>query len=115
MKPQSDGAILAAKVSARIREFRAARGISAEALTQAANLSPAELYLLEVESEDMTRDMLNRIAAVFGVHPAVLCMSPDEHAIATLLEAQRDLPKDAFQKLASELVSKGFGRSKGAA
>ena len=115
MTTQSDGAALAAKVSARIREFRAARGISAEALTQAANLSLAELYLLEVESEDMTRDMLNRIAAVFGVHPAVLCMSPDEHVIATLLEAQRDLPKDAFQKLAGELISKGFSRSKGAA
>ncbi len=107
--------MLAAKVSARIREFRAARGISAEVLTQGANLSRAELYLLETESEDMTRDMLNRIAGVFGVHPAVLCMSPDEHVIATLLEAQRDLPKDEFQKLAGELVSKGFGRSNGAA
>jgi transcriptional regulator with XRE-family HTH domain len=115
MTTQSDGAIFAAKVSARIREFRAARGISVEALVQAANLSVAELHLLETESEDMTRDMLSRIAAVFGVHPAVLCMSPDEHVIATLLEAQRDLPKDAFQKLAGELVSKGFGRSKGAA
>ncbi len=115
MKPQSDGAILAAKVSARIREFRAVRGISAEALTHAANLSPAELYLLEGESEDMTRDMLERIAAVFGVHPAVLCMSPDENAVARLLELHRDLPKDAFQKLAGELVSKGFSQSKGVA
>lgn len=115
MKAQSPGAILAAKVSARIREFRAARGISKEALARGANLTPVEQQLLDAESEDMTRGMLERIAAVFGVHPAVLYMAPDEHAIASLLEAQRDLPKDKFQQLASELVSRGFYRSKGKA
>ena len=78
-------------------------------------LARLAFYLLEAESEDMTRDMLNRIAAVFGVHPAVLCMSPDEHAFASVLEQYRDIPKDAFQKFAGELVSKGFHRSKGAA
>lgn len=115
MKRQSDGAKLAAKVSARIREFRAARGISIEALVQAANLSSAELQLLEAESEDMTRDMLERIAAVFGVHPAVLCMSPNEDAVANFLEHYRDISKDEFQQLASELISKGFYRSKATA
>jgi len=115
MKAKSPAAVLAAKVAARIREFRAARGISEDALAQAANLSALEVQLLEAESEDMTRNMLERIAAVFGVHPAVLCMSPDEHAIASLLEAQRDLPKDKFQALAGELVSRGFFRSKGVA
>jgi hypothetical protein len=115
MKTQSPGAMLAAKVSARIREFCVTRGISANALVHAANLSPMELQLLEAESEDMTRDMLERIAAVLGVHLAVLCMDPDEHALAKLLEAHRDLPKDKFQKLAGELVSRGFLRSKGAA
>jgi len=115
MKTQSPGAVFAAKVAARIREFRAARGISEEDLVQAANLSALEVQLLDVESEDMTRNMLERIAAVFNVHPAVLCMAPDEHAIASLLEAQRDLPKDKFQKLAGELVARGFLRSKGTA
>jgi transcriptional regulator with XRE-family HTH domain len=115
MEAQSPGAALAARVAARIREFCSARGISAEALTRAANLSPVEVALLDAESENMTRNMLERIAAVFEVHPAVLCMSPDEHAIAKLLEAQRDLPKDKFQKLAGELISKGFSRSQGSA
>src|SRR5689334_7340517 len=76
MKTQTPATILAAKVSARIREFCVARGISADALVRAAKLSPTETQLLEAESEDMTRDMLERIAAVFGVHLAVLCMEP---------------------------------------
>jgi len=113
MEAQSPGAALAARVAARIREFCQARGISAEALADAANLSPTEVALLNAESENMTRPMLERIAAVFDVHPAVLCMSPDEHAMARMLEAHRDLPKDKFQKLAGELISKGFYRSQG--
>lgn len=115
MKTQSDASILAAKISARIREFCVARGISAEALVRGAKLSPTEIQLLEAESVDMTRNMLERIAAVFGVHLAVLCMDPDEDPLARMLEAQRDLPKDKFQKLAGELVSRGFLRSKGTA
>ena len=112
---QSPGAVFAAKVAARIREFRTIRQISEEALVKAANLTPVEVELLNAESEDMTRNMLERIAAVFNVHPAVLCMDPNEHAIAKLLESQRDLPKDKFQKLAGELISKGFSQSKGLA
>jgi transcriptional regulator with XRE-family HTH domain len=115
MKTQSPGAVFAAKVAARIREFRDARGISKEALVQGAKLSAREVRLLEAESENMTPNMLERIAAVFHVHPAVLCMDPNEHAFAKLLETQRDLPKAQFQKLAAELVSKGFYRSRGAA
>ena len=115
MKKQSPGALFAAKVAARIREFRTLREISEEALVKAANLTPAEVELLNAESENMTRNMLERIAAVFNVHPAVLCMDPNEHALAKLLESQRDLPKDKFQKLAGELISKGFHRSSGAA
>ncbi len=115
MKKQSPGALFAAKVAARIREFRTIREISEETLVKAANLSPVEVELLKAESEDMTRNMLERIAAVFNVHPAVLCMDPNEHAIAKLLESQRDLPKDKFQKLAGELISKGFSQSKGMA
>lgn len=115
MKPQSPGAALAANVAARIREFRAVRGISEETLVQAAKLTPAEVTQLETESENMTRNMLERIAAVFDVHPAVLCMDPNEHAMASLLEAHRDLPKAQFQKLAAELISKGYGQSSGAA
>ncbi len=115
METKSPGELLAARIAARIREFRAARGISHETLTQRANLTPLEVALLNAESQEMTRGMLSRIAAVFDVHPAVLCMDPNEHAIAKLLESQRDLPKDKFQKLAGELISKGFSRSSGAA
>lgn len=115
MKAQSPGAALAARVAARIRELCSARGISAEALVHEANLTPVEVELLDAESENMTRNMLERIAAVFDVHPAVLCMDPNEHAMARLLETQRDLPKDKFQSLAGELISRGFHRSKGSA
>jgi plasmid maintenance system antidote protein VapI len=115
MKPQSPGAALAARVCARIREFCAARGMSAKALIRAAKLTPTEVALLDAESEEITPYMLRRIAAVFNVHPAVLCMSSDEHAIASMLEAYRDMPKDKFQKLAGELVSRGFHRSRGSA
>ena len=113
MKTQSQGDKLASRVAARIREFCTARNISKDALVRAAKLSLTEVSLLEAESEDITRDMLERIAAVFDVHPAVLCLDPNEHALAKLLEAQRDLPKDKFQELAGELVSKGFFRSRG--
>jgi transcriptional regulator with XRE-family HTH domain len=113
MKAQSDGAGVGAKVSARIREFSAARGLSAEALARAAGLSPTEIRMLEEGSDDITKEMVERIADVFGVHQAALCMFPGEHALANLLERHRDLPKDEFQKLAAELISKGFQRSKG--
>lgn len=115
MQPQSPGAVLAARVAARIREFCSARGISAKALIRAAKLTPSEVALLNAESEDMTPYMLQRIAAVLNVHPAVFCMDPNEHAIANMLEAYRDMPKDKFQKLAGELVSRGFHRSRGSA
>lgn len=115
MKQQSNGAGIGAKVSARIRELSAARGLSDEALAKAAGLSPLEMTLLDEGSEGITRDMLDRIADVFGVHPAVLCMFPDEHPLASLLEKQRDLPQAEFQKLAAEMISKGLRASKGTA
>jgi transcriptional regulator with XRE-family HTH domain len=115
MKTQTSGAVFAAKLAARIREFRVARGISEEALARGADLSAREVGLLEAESEDMTLDMLERIAAVFNVHLAVLWMDPNENVFAKFLEGQRDLPKDQFQKFAAELISKGFHHSKGSA
>jgi len=89
--------------------------VSTETLIQAASLSAIEIQLLNAESENMTPYMLERIAAVFDVHPAALCMDPNEHAIAKLVETYRNLPMEKFQKLAGELVSKGFSQSKGAA
>ncbi|HRI68991.1 MAG TPA: helix-turn-helix transcriptional regulator [Polyangium sp.] len=115
MKTQFDGSLLAAHIATRIRELQAKRGISEEALVEGANLSSTEIQLLKAKSALITRDMLNRIAAVFGVHPAVLCMDPEDDPLARLLEAQRDLPKDKFQKFAAELISKGFYHSKGLA
>ncbi len=115
MKTDPEAIPLGATVAARIREFRRVRGISEETLVRSAKLSPAEVQLLAAESEEMTRDMLERIAEVFDVHPAVLCMNPGEHAITNLLETDRDLPKESFQKLAGELISKGFYNSRGKA
>ncbi len=115
MKTQFDGSLLAAHIVTRIREIRTVRGISEEALVEGANLSSTEIQLLETKSALITRDMLNRIAAVFDVHPAALCMDPEQDPLARLLEAQRDLPKDQFQELAADLVSKGFYFSKGSA
>jgi transcriptional regulator with XRE-family HTH domain len=115
MKQASSEVGIGIKVAARIREFSAARGLSDKALAKAAKLSRAEAKWLEDGSDEMTRDMLDRIADVFGVHPAVLCMFPDEHPFASLLEKQRDLPKAEFQKLAAELISKGLRASKGSA
>ena len=112
---QPRGAVLAAHIATRIRELQAKRGVSVEALVHAASLSPSEIELLDAKSELITKDMLNRIAAVFDVHPAALCMNPEEDPLARLLEADRDLPKEQFQKLAVEMISKGFLHSKGAA
>jgi transcriptional regulator with XRE-family HTH domain len=115
MKAQSEGAELGAKVSARIREFRTARGISEEALAEAAKLSASEMRLLNEGSEEINTNMVNRIANALGVHSAVLYMFPDEHPLASLLEKFRDLPKDEFKKLAAEIIAKGFHHSKGSA
>lgn len=115
MKTQSAGAKLAVHIAARIREFQDARGISADTLAQAANLSFEEVALLDTASEHMTTDMIDRIATVFGVHPAVLCLDPNEHAMAKFLEVERDLPRDEFQKHADELAWRGFFRSRGSA
>lgn len=57
IRTQSPGALLAANVAARIREFCTAPGMSANTLVRAAKLNPAELRLLEAERENMTRDM----------------------------------------------------------
>lgn len=115
MKEQSSVAILAAKVAARIEEFRTARGLSVEQLAEAADLSSTELLILQEGREEITTDLVERVARVFGVHPAVLLMCPEEDPMAKLLEQYRDVPKAEFQRIAGELMSRGYRRSKGVA
>lgn len=115
MKEQPNVAALAAKVAARIDEFRRARGLSQEQLAQAAHLSTAEIALLQGGREEITTDLVERIAHVFNVHPAVLLMCPDEDPMAQLLEQYRDVPRLEFQRIAGELMSRGYRRSKGSA
>jgi transcriptional regulator with XRE-family HTH domain len=115
MKEQPSVTVLAAKVAARIQEFRIARGLSIEQLAQAADLSSAELLVIEEGREEFTTELVERIATVFGVHPAVLLMCPDEDPMAKLLEEYRDVPKAEFQRIAGELMSRGYRRSKGSA
>jgi transcriptional regulator with XRE-family HTH domain len=115
MKEQPSAAVLAAKLVARIHEFRVARRLSVEDLAKAADLSPSELITLQEAREDITTDLVDRIARVFNVHPAVLLMCPDEDPMAKLLEEYRDVPKAEFQQIAGELMSRGYRRSKGSA
>jgi transcriptional regulator with XRE-family HTH domain len=115
MKEQPSPAVLATKVAARIREFRVARGLSIEELAKAAELSSAELVVIQEGREDITTELVERIARVFNIHPAVLLMCPDEDPMATLLEQYRDVPKAEFQRIAGELMSRGYRRSKGSA
>ena len=115
MKEQPSVAVLAAKVAARIREFRLARGLSIDQLAEAADLSSAELLIIQEGREEITTELVERIAGVFNVHPAVLLMCPDEDPMAKLLEQYRDVPKAEFQRIAGELMSRGYRRSKGSA
>jgi len=115
MKEQSSVAVLAAKVAARIQEFRLARGLSIEQLAKAARLSSTELLIIQEGREDITTDLVERIAYVFDVHPAVLLMCPDEDPMAKLLEQHRDVTKAEFQRIAGELMSRGYRRSRGSA
>ena len=108
-------AIFPAKVAARINEFRVARSLSIEQLTTAANLSPAEVIAIHENHEKVTLDLVERVANAFNVHPAVLLMCPDEDPIAQLLEPYRDLPREEFQRVAGELVSRGYQLSCGSA
>jgi transcriptional regulator with XRE-family HTH domain len=115
MKEQPSVTVLAAKIAARIREFRVARGLSVDELAKAAALSSTELLIIQEGREEITTDLVERIAEVFNVHPAVLLMCPDEDPMAKLLEQYRDVPKAEFQKIAGELMSRGYRRSKGSA
>ena len=115
MKEQTSVTVLAAKVVARIQEFRLARGLSIEQLAKAAELSSVELLIIQEGREEITTELVERIALVFNVHPAVLLMCPDEDPMAKLLEQYRDVPKAEFQRIAGELMSRGYRRSRGSA
>lgn len=115
MKVRPSPAVLATKVAARIHEFRVARGLSVEELAKAADLSSTELMVIQEGREEITTELVERVARVFNVHPAVLLMCPDEDPMAKLLEQYRDMPKTEFQRIAGELMSRGYRRSKGSA
>ncbi len=115
MKAQTSMTVLAAKVVARIQEFCLARGLSIEQLAKAAELSSVELLIIQEGREEITTELVERIALVFNVHPAVLLMCPDEDPMAKLLEQYRDVPKAEFQRIAGELMSRGYRRSRGSA
>jgi transcriptional regulator with XRE-family HTH domain len=115
MREQPSPAVLAANVAARINEFRVARGLSIDELAKAAALSSAEILVIQEGREEITTELVERIARVFNVHPAVLLMCPDEDPMAKLLEEYRDVPKAEFQRIAGELMSRGYRRSKGSA
>jgi len=115
MAKNVDPIIFAGKVAARINEFCVARTLSMEQLAKAANLTAVEVRAIQEDHEKISIELLKRIARVFDVHPAVLLMCPTEDAIAQVLEPYRDLPKDDFQRIAGELVSRGYRRSGGSA
>ncbi len=115
MKDQTNVAMLAAKVAARIEEFRAARGLSFAELTRAAAMSSEEIAIIREGRVEITTDLVTRIAKVFNVHPAVLLMCPDEDPMAKLLEQYRDLPRDEFQRIASDFVARGYRGTRGSA
>ncbi len=115
MKEQPNVAVVAAKVAARIEEFRVARGLSLDDLAEAAELSATEILILQEGREEITTDLVERVADVFKVHPAVLLMCPEDDPMAQLLEQYRDFPRDEFQRIAGELMSRGYRRSKGSA
>lgn len=115
MREQSHAVILAARVAARIRDLRVQRGLSADALAEAAGLSAAEMLLVEEGSKDMTVEMIDSIANALEVHRVVFFMFPDENPLASLLEPHRDLPEDEFQKILGDLVLRGYRHSEGSA
>jgi transcriptional regulator with XRE-family HTH domain len=115
MKEQTPGEILGAKVAARIREFRLARNMSVEELAAKSGLSVDEVKIAEEGREEMTVPTVKSIARAFGVHPAVLFMSPEDDPLAQMLEPQRAKPKDELQKLAGEIISRGWRASRGSA
>ena len=115
MKAQPSLSEIAAKVVARIEEFRIARGLSFEELAKGAGMSSSEITLLQEAREELTTELVERIAYVFNVHPAVLLMCPDEDPMAQLLEQYRDLSKVEFQRIAGDLMSRGYRRSRGPA
>lgn len=115
MQEQAYGVALAARIAARIRDFRAHRGLSADALAEAAGLSAAEMRLIEEGSKDMTVEMIGSIADALDTYPIVLVMSPDEEPFLSLLEPYRYLRKNQFAKLMARLVSKGYQHSTGSA
>lgn len=108
-------AVLAAKVAARIEEFRIARGLSVDELAAAAGLSPDEQVVIREGHEEITTELVERVARVFNVHPAVLVMCPDEDPLAKYLEQYRDVPKDEFQRIAMDIMVRGYRGTQGTA
>lgn len=115
MKNLENVAMLAAKIAARIEEFRAARGLSFAELTRAASMTSEEITTIREGRTEITTDLLTRIAKVLNVHPAVLLMCPDEDPMAQLLEQYRDLPRDEFQRIAADFVVRGYRGTRGSA
>jgi transcriptional regulator with XRE-family HTH domain len=115
MQEQSCDVIFAAKVAARVRDFRTRRGLSADALAEVAGLSAAEILLIEDGSVDVTVEMIDSIADALGVHRIVFFMFPDEDALASLLESHRDLPEDEYQKVLDDLFLRGYQQAEGSA
>ncbi|HRI70327.1 MAG TPA: hypothetical protein PK156_39115 [Polyangium sp.] len=85
------------------------------ALVRKAKLSPSELQLFEAESEDITTDMLDRIATVLDMQRIILCMTPEEHAVVARSAAEMQLSNDKPQQLVRKRLAKRPSRAQGAA
>lgn len=115
MKQQAPGEALAVKVAARIREFRLARNMSVEELAAKSGLSIQEVTMAEEGREEMTVPVVKAIARAFDVHPAVLLMMPEDDPLAQMLEPHKDKNQEELQKIAIDLIARGWRNSRGSA
>ena len=95
---------LLVRVGVRVKQLRNAAGLTQKQLAEAAEMTPAYIYLVEVGGQNITLTVLGRLAGVLGVsvvdllQDAELGVLPADDALARLA--------NAFQRLAGALQSR---------
>ena len=95
---------LLVRVGVRVKQLRNAAGLTQKQLAEAAEMTPAYIYLVEVGGQNITLTVLGRLAGVLGVSVVDLLQDaesgvlPADDALARLA--------NAFQRLAGALQSR---------
>jgi|SRR5579883_1452757 len=96
---------ITSRIAVRIRDLRAARGLSLEELAEKSGVSRSMLSLIEREESSPTAVVLNKIAASFGVPLAVFFDDPGARARPLSRASDRQTWRDPQTGYLREVLS----------